>query len=406
MSKDLINFETRKFWRSKKTAAVIVFIAVALGGMVFHNSQRNSKYWPSNERWDWESYIAYSECYRIRAEQTALEVSDPDNSSEKERLAELHDFYNTQRLYIYQLELLAKDYSPEKLEKRLTLEIQRDEHLLAGLGRGYAYAEQLPAFAEQRLAANKYCLEQGVEPPYSPYEMTGTNFISSLLSYPWVLIILIALALLNIDLFSGEFDGGAFKVLYAQPFRRRNIYFAKYAVHTVYSFVVVSSVILLVFALLSGINGLGDMRQPLFYYGQSFQGLTTADPTTAATGIFTFLPWTAYMARALPLYLLFVVLTVTVTATASLLLYNTANVLNFAASLLFIDVVFRTLFSVRSNFYYLWPFTGFEMNGALQGEFPLSPLAYLIAPGILSVCLFTVALIVLGRRDLSGGIEL
>lgn len=407
MTKEVIRFENRKFWRSKKTIAVIPLVVIALLGMVQFNVRKDRSYWQESGELSQEHTLVLSEYYKVKAELTAAELSAPEDTETLAKLKDHYEFFNTQHLFIYQQELIGRNYTQEKAEKRLELDIKRDQHLLAGLEeKGYAFLAETPAGVRQRLAVNQYLFQEKIVPLHSPYEMTAINFLYQLLSYPWILIVLIPLALLNIDMFSREIDGGAYKLLYSQPFQRHKIYWVKYIVHSLNSFFVITALILLVFALVALANGLGDPRYPILYYGQTFHGLGTVTPAEASVNTFTFLPWSAYLLRALPLYILFVFLTITITGTASLLLNNTANVSSFAIVLLFLDIIFRALFAAQSKFYLFWPFTASDINSVLRGSYPLSAAAYLIEEGILTFILYFAGLAHLQKRDLSGGIDL
>lgn len=401
--KNLLTFEMKKFC-SVKNAVVVLLALAALMAMVQYNGLRNKSYWGSEL--SQEDVLVLNEYYRLKTEYTAAQNSSPGEVEALRALKEHQEFYYTQHLFIYQQQLMGKNYTPDRAQDKIELALERDRHLLWGLEeKGYTYLQETPVEVGQRLAANQCLLDQGIAPLTSPYEMTAVNFLYQLLTYPWVLILLITLALLNVDIFSQEVDGGAYKTLYSQPPTRRQVYRAKYLSYGAASLAVLTVLILLAFALVALVNGVGDPRYPIFYYSQSYRGMATVLPAEAPPAAFTFLPWSAYLLRVLPLYLLFALLIIVATGTASLLLQSTANVLNFAIVLLFLDVLMRTIFPVRSSFYLVWPFTASEINGVLLGAFRLSALACLAQQGSAVLALYLVGGAVLQKRNLAGGIQ-
>jgi hypothetical protein len=141
---------------------------------------------------------------------------------------------------------MARFHHREEAIERLQLTVERDKHMLQGLEQGYELLDHTPEEVKQRIAINEFILENGLTPLNSPHEMKATNFLTQLINYPWILAILIALALLSIDIFSGDVEGGAYKNLYSQPIARGKIYAAKYLIRFFYSFVVIIGVTALV----------------------------------------------------------------------------------------------------------------------------------------------------------------
>jgi len=401
-------FEHRKFWRNRKNLAVILLTAVALLGLVLFNTYRDHNYWGMfgiryPELGEERSQLVIREVKPLRRRMQALNLGTNEDTKTLEEMEETYDFYHDHDLLIYQQSMVARDYDKSRAQERIELAIRSDQHLLNGLEKGYSYLDETPAGIQQRLLINQHLLEENQEPIRTPYTMTGTNFLYQLFSYPWLLIVLVGLCLLNLDIFSGDFDGGAYKVLFSQPYRRQKIYGVKYLVNFLNSFVIVTGLILLCFVVVSLINGLGDTAYPAEYFSQSYRSLSIETPHIP--GDLSFVAWGGYMLRAFPLYFVLCCFIIAVIGTASLLLKNTANTLSCFISLLFLDIVFRAIFVNESLFYKLWPFTPLSLNEVLQGSFSLTALAFLILLGILTVILLTAGLITLQKQDLTGGIS-
>ena len=143
-----------------------------------------------------------------------------------DKLNDHYKFYRMHNLFIYRQQLMIKFYLKGEASalERIELWLERDRHMLKKLQAGFTFLEENVDQVRQRLLVNEYMLAEGIEPLNSPHTMTAVNFLYQLMGYPWVLIPLIAMALLNIDIFSGEMEGGAYKILYAQPYSRRGFW--------------------------------------------------------------------------------------------------------------------------------------------------------------------------------------
>jgi len=400
----LLLFENMKFWRAKKTIVVLMVFVSALIGMVLYNTAQDEAYWDGQqrnvavERTRIDLLIA-----QVESELESLEISAPEDIEAIAQLGYYLEFIHGQRRLNYQQKIHAQFHSDDKAA-RLELWIKRDQHLLSGLEEGYEFLGESPDPVQQRLSVNQFLAQENIEPLNSPYEMTATNFAFQLTEYPWLLIILVTIAVLNTDMFSSDFEGGAFKVLYTQPFGRSKVLTAKYLVRLTNSFIVVTGLAVIVFGVVAIRNGIGNMAYPVFYYGGSYQSLVTSSQSSAVAGeTLTFLTWSAYILRTLPLYSLLCCFVISFIGTASLLLKNTANVFNALFGWLFLDFSTRTVFSHDSVFYFFWPFAASGLNTVLQGSYSMSALAYVIMLGLLSSVFLAGSLIFLNKQDLTGG---
>lgn len=399
--KTIISFEHIKIWRSKKVIAVLLLVVLGLVAMIVHNNKLDKGYWSQQE------YDIGTERTRIdllikqaEAELSTARISAPDEVDEiNQRL----EFIHSQRRLNYDQSVHARFYNDDK-QRGLEIWIKRDRHLLAGLEQGYEFLDANLAEVRQRLMVNEYLFQENIEPLNSPYEMTATNFIHHLSDYPWILILLVAIGLINIDMFSGDIDGGAYKFLYSQPFKRSKILASKYLVYFLNSFVLVTLVVALVFGVVALKNGIGDFSYPSFYFTPSYSSMATAGAADSPEAL-GFLPWSAYLLRQLPLYTLLCCFVIALIGTASFLLKSTANVLSTLICLLFIDYSIRNLFPMQSKLYMFWPLTASGLNSVLQGLYSLSSLAYVALLGTLAVILIGASLIVLNKWDLTGGID-
>lgn len=406
--KRLILFEHLKFWRSRKNTAVLLIFIAALIGMVLFNTAKDKTYWQGQEDYlRYEQTLIKNEIALLEAELNSDQRGNSEDAAgEDEQLKGLYKLYREQYLLNYRQQIMAKDYSKGKVgvQERVALWIERDQHLLKGLQAGHNFLEESIVHVNQRLAMNQYLVQEGIEPLSSPYQMTATNFIYQLTDYPWILTILIALALLNIDMFSGDVEGGAYKVLYSQPYRRSRIHAVKFSVHFLNSFAAVALIVLAMFGVMAMSNGLGDIHYPTYYYSESYQALQVISSESAIDS-FTFLPWSEYMLKTVPLYFLLCCFIISLIGTASLLLNNTTNGLNILFCLLVLDFISRSLFAKDSGFIMFWPFTASALNSVLKGLYSLSASAYLIWLSVLTVLLFAGSLAILRKRDLTGGIS-
>ena len=398
---ELISFEVMKFWRSRKTLIILLIYLLALLGMVGINSAKDKAYWESQVKaFDNEITQIKNELSAVDFELRFASENIQNNSKEIAVLKERNDFLQTQYSYAHRQQYMMKTYDKEKAMERLDLDIKRDQHLLQGLEAGEEFLDATIAQVKQRLSVNSYLVENSIPPLSSPYEMKATNFLYQLSGYPWVIIVIITLSVLVLDMFCGDLESGAYKILYSQPFKRSKIYTVKYLVHFLSAIVAVTGLALIVFGLVAIINGSGYFDYPTYYFSESYTSFTTASQDTVET--LFFLPWSTYMARLLPIYCLVCCFIVSLMGTVSLLVGNTANVLSSMFCLIFIDYSFREMFPGKSKVYVFWPITAIGFNSVLQGKHYLSTLAYIILLGMLTIFLFVAGLVFLNRRNLTG----
>ena len=399
--REMIYFESVRFWGAKKTIVVFFVFLIALLSMGAYNMFQDNTFWRKQVAIiKSESTLISNEIKDLEAQLKSVRDRASDDTETIEALEKQLQFFRTQHLYNYEQGLMAKHYSKDNATARLELWIQRDQHLLAGMDAGLSFLDQTEVEVRQRLSVNQYLVQENITPLNSPYEMTSTNFIYKLTDYPWMLIILFTLTILLIDMFSGDIEGGAYKILYSQPFTRSKIYFMKYLVHSANSVIVITGLIMIVFGIAAIFNGIGNINYPTFYFSGSYDGLVTA---TASESVLATLPWSTYIIRLLPLYCLEVCFIITAIGTASLLLNNTANALSVIISLLFLDFGFRTLISGENILFSLWPLTASALNNVLQGSYYFSAAAYLVLLGSLTVLLLVTGLVILNKRNLTGG---
>ncbi|MDD2283578.1 MAG: ABC transporter permease subunit [Eubacteriales bacterium] len=411
--KAILQFECLKFWYAKKNLVVLLVFLASLLAMITYNIIQDNNYWAALEvELNQELALIQIEGTNVHEElEMAREAAKAGTTPNAEVvIAELEkkaNFLQWQRVYCCQQSILAGEYSKDKAQEKLELWIARDQHLLNGFEEGLVESISIlaqsanPLEIEKRLVVNQALLRDNIEPLNSPYEMTAANFLYRLTSFPWILIVVITLMLLSMDLFSADIEGGAYKVLYSQSHKRNQVHAVKFSFNIVASIVLVTGFIALAFGLLSLGKGLGDINYPTFYLEGSYAGLTAG--SSAADIVLPLVPWSAYIAGVIPIYLLMSCFTLALTGTASLLLGSTANALSAVICLLFLDYSFRILFPTGSSFYLAWPFAALGFRDVFQGYYIGSALAYLALLGGCTLLLLTLSLVVLKKQDLKGG---
>ncbi|MGI6362302.1 MAG: ABC transporter permease subunit [Bacillota bacterium] len=397
--KNVLLYEKTRFWRSTKNIVVLLGYVGLLVGIIIYNTILDNNYWRNQKDfYGYERNAINNVISEVESQAEIAKEREPDDTETHKEFERQYDFYRWQYLYSYQQMCMARFHHREEAIERLQLTVERDKHMLQGLEQGYELLDHTPEEVKQRIAINEFILENGLTPLNSPHEMKATNFLTQLINYPWILAILIALALLSIDIFSGDVEGGAYKNLYSQPIARGKIYAAKYLIRFFYSFVVIIGVTALVFGLIALFNGLGALNYPIPYNEASFQSFET-------TGTHSFLPWSQYILKAIPLFCLLSLFTMLLIGTASLLLKNTGNALNASFCILVLDFLARTLFPVESVFYMFWPLTTASINDVLQGAYKFSALSYLLLLGLSVLILYLGGGLILRKQDLTGGAE-
>lgn len=411
--KGIIQFEFLKFCYSKKNLLVLLFLAIALLAMITYNIFRDNNYWLTvKENLSFENTLLENEERTIledldAARKVAKVIDTPDTNAVVAELEIKASFLQKQRLYCYQQIIMARDYSKDKAKERLELWIARDQHLLLGHEAGLIDQTSILAQngtaleAEKRLAVNQTLLRENIEPLNSPYEMTAVNFLYRLGSFPKILIVVVALMMLSMDLFSGDIEGGAYKVLYSHPQKRASIHGVKLIFNIIASICLVTVLIAVVFAMLSLVKGVGEVHYPTFFLEDSYTIFLT--DSTAFNTVLSLVPWSVYITKAIPFYLLLSCFVLSFTGMFSLFLGNTANTLSAVICVLFLDYSFRLIIPSSSNFYLVWPFAALSFNDVFQGVYRGSALAYLFLFGGLTLLFMAFSLIFLIRKDMKGG---
>jgi len=395
----LFLFEGRRFWKSKKTLVVILLLLITLASFIISNTVQDKLYWIRQAAdLTIERVVVDTEIKRVENELSLLEESAQDNLAIEGKEEEL-DFLTQRRNFNVQQINQTKNPTEDKAMERAELWLKSDRHLLSGAEAGMDLEQMgldisIPEI-QQRILVNEYLVQQQVQPLNSPYEMTATNFAYKLLDYPWIIIVLLALVLLNIDVFSGDFDGGAYKVLYSRPFSRRQIYCVKFLVRTAYSMLIITGIVAITFYLVGTVNEFGELSYPV-HYMPSFHQLTAIDSQVL-------LPWAEYIYRAVPLLLVVCSFIILLTGIISLLTRDTPATLSMSIGILFLDYSLRTVFPGESSIFAFWPLAPTVINDVLQGAYNLSALAYLILLIIAALALLAVGLFITVKGDLRGG---
>ena len=411
--KGILQFECLKSWYAKKNLFVLLVFLAALLAMITYNTILDNNYWANlKEELNRERALIEAEEQNIfddlkATREVAQAVGTPEVYAEVEALEKCADFIQRQRIYNYQQAMLAKEYTVDIAPEMLELWIARDLHLLNGFEDGLVestsiLAKTTPLEVEKRLAVNQALFRDNIEPLNSPYEMTATNFLYCLSSFPWILIVVVTLMMLSMDLFSTDTEGGAYKILYSQPQKRSIIHMVKFMLNITVSILLVTGLIALTFSVLSLVKGLGDVNYPVFYMKGSYTSMVI---DSSADTVLPLVRWSTYIAKVIPIYLLLSCFVLALTGTASLLLGSTANALSAIICLLFLDYSFRILFPPSNNFYLVWPFAALGFQDVLQGFYKGSALAYLSLLGVSTFLLLALSLIVLKKQDLKGGLS-
>lgn len=399
MMTGLFLFERRRFWKSKKTLVVILLLLIALASFIMFNTVQDKRYWILQAtNLTIERVVIETEIKSVENELSLLEESNQDNLAIQGKEEEL-DFLTQRRLFNIQQVNHAKSPAKDKAMERTELWLKSDRHLLSGAEAGLDLEHMgvhisIPEI-QQRILVSEYLIQQKIQPLNSPYEMTATNFAFKLLDYPWNIIVLLALVLLNIDIFSGDFDGGAYQILYSRSFSRRQIYDVKFLVRAVYSMLIIIGIVAVIFFLVGMTNQFGEFSYPVQYM-PSFHQLEAIDSQIL-------LPWTEYFHRAVPLLLVFCSFIIVLTGFISLLTRDTPATLSIISGILFLDFSFRTVFRSESKIFAFWPLAPGVISDVLQGAYSLSAMAYLILLVIATLTLLTVGLVFILKVDLRGG---
>lgn len=359
--KSLLVFERKKFWR-KSTIFTIIFFAIILSLSVlllgYQNlkSVREYKENLSMESFQIENKVKSLKIQIYMTEDAIKEEMANENADEefieqlneqKEKSLKILDIY--EKLLEYDKELQRNYDKPE----RLSIEIKRTKFVLDNFELITKSSNVLDV-SEKQLTQDlnrlKYLRDNNIVPLESPFEATGQNFLLLQIQYPFSLIWAILLILLFYDMYSLDFETGAYKSLYTKEYRRNKIFNSK-CLFSILNALVISIILLGMSTIVATlVNGFGSTIYPVEY------------------GETSMVPWSSAITQMTPAIILGIVFTISLTLLLSQIFKNGANIIIIMISLFIMDYSFREVFLEQSLFWRIWPFSFLNLKAVFSNK--------------------------------------
>lgn len=108
----------------------------------------------------------------------------------------------------------------------------------------------------------RYLQENDIDYSINPHTNTGINSISKIFQNNIIIIIFTIMGFMTVDVFLSEVGEGSYKLLYTQPYKRKDIFFGK--IISVFLTLISLFIAILVIQFLLGtiFNGIGDISSP------------------------------------------------------------------------------------------------------------------------------------------------
>lgn len=345
-------FEFKRFWKNKKNWLVVALLPLVLLSFILANNALDKQY----QRWFIDQVIFERHDTEIQIK-TILSSRDSLNFMYEETQDEtylemiegLNERLNTHRNWnLATMKILNQR---RDLLGRLPYEIERDEILLSLHETGernislHLFKHADPTKLVNQLEIKHYLKDNNIVPLSSPFEMTGTNFFSSIFSYPGFLIWIALATILTIDVFALDMTSGTFKTIYTAPFNRSSILLAKWITSIINVLGIFIAYILLFAAYFFLSDKFGNTSYPVRFGPQEI------------------MPWFLAMLYQLPMIIITIILTITLVKFVSMLIKETNESFVVILTILFTDFLIRGMIPINNKFWYIYPLSGLDTGG-------------------------------------------
>lgn len=397
----LMNCEFNKFTKSKKNKLMLLVLIIYFISLMIIYTIANGKYFSKLER--------YMEEQQLHAEGHIRVINFQKQANEDQHLEYEIDpleleFWNIEKITSIQLKHLYKTNKNEDLKRILRVEIEKYENLLDGVEKGFISKASLDAREQsvselkKQIILNNYLLENDIVPLESPYKLTGINFLVLLLKDANPMIIIILLSLFCIDVFLNEMEEGSYKLHFTQPFTRKKIFISKITTAILFTIGIVFALILIMFIILSLINGVGSGDYPqtiaesniLFFLGNNLGNLNNIEITSSIH----------YIVLGHIMLLVLVISITIITLAISIFTNSSSSTLGILTSIFMMSFVLNTFGEEESLINLFYPLSYLNIDAVLNAQVKSSYLLGLIVNLLICIILIILSYKVLMKRDL------
>jgi ABC-type transport system involved in multi-copper enzyme maturation permease subunit len=307
MGKIIIN-EGIKFFKSRKNKLLIGLIIVLIISInIWGKNQRNNFYNKKLESLNLSYDIAQTQIKTLQDRIQFLEETEEEEELDKElegkfqlektELNEKLQLYNNESTRVNMIRSIIEDiikkeggkkalYSEEEQkEYYINFSISRYNNILEAYEKNFVPRDLLELRGtsiydiKRELFSLKYAQENQTDYSINPYKNTGVDSINTLFQNIIIIILFSVFTFFIIDIFLSEIEEGSYKLLYTQPYERRNVFFGK-----IFSIFIVTA---LIFFLIIGVqlligtivNGIGSNKAP-FVASENIMNLSLTNEET------------------------------------------------------------------------------------------------------------------------------
>lgn len=266
-----LRFEMKKFWGARRNWLLLLFLVVTLigvGGFIKYKDLHYQKWYKDQITFEQvqsglklQSFGGTIKYYESIYETT----KSPEDLKTIEHLKVLQGDY---REWYTLSAKLQREKGP--LEK-LALDIEREQLLLKFYAlneiniEAYTYAWIDFSTFEADLMIKRHLLDNGIEPPSSPYELTGRNFLSKQFSYIGLLLWSMLAVVLASDCFLDDIKSGTYKIIYSLDGKRFLVVFSKWISVILNFLIIFLSLNLVAIVYFMVMRDFGDSHYPVLF---------------------------------------------------------------------------------------------------------------------------------------------
>lgn len=225
----LIKNELIKLLRKGKTWIVFALFALFIGITIFgqYSGDKNMRMWQSPEK-QLEMAKENLDYYKNELELNKNSDANPDYIASLEESIE----YSKEQIKSYE-DIIKNGGNEDEWKKQLDEEIKYAEEDLARYEKyDDEWSKQYIVQAQERLEKFTYLKENNIEPLYG-WEYDAYNYMSSLMQFLGMAILVAGIAVFMSDIVSGECTPATLKFLLIQPVTRGKVLLSKFIAVTI-----------------------------------------------------------------------------------------------------------------------------------------------------------------------------
>ena len=245
-----------------------------------------------------------------------------------------------------------------------------------------------------------YLQENNIDYNINPHTNTGINSISKIFQNNIILIISVIMGFMIVDVFLSEVGEGSYKLLYTQPYKRKNIFFGK--IISVFLILTSLFIAILVIQFLVGTlsNGIGDINSP-YTVIENLMRLSISENNIR----FKMIPEIKAIGLSIILLILTIMLNISIISLLSVYTDSISKTIGAEIVLIFMTVLIRNFIFEEQSIHGLNPFSYIFTQDVLTGRINSSYLLGIILNIGLIVLCGLLSYIKFNRKDFLGDKE-